>query len=206
MDFQDLIANYQLSDHLYLWLAVAFLGGLLFGIGWGRAMSRSKSRSRQREAAAPPPAMPPETTATPVKAGEAAAPASDAGPSVGDLVGIKPQHVEKLVGVGIESIDDLLSAAGDRSQREALADRLQLEDFVINKWVRMAKFLHIPELSPEVAEFLVFAGIGTPADLADSNAESLAHKLQHLNDQEQRIEQPPTRQQIESWKAHLSDN
>ncbi|NNF15105.1 MAG: DUF4332 domain-containing protein [Gammaproteobacteria bacterium] len=203
MNIQDLIANYQLSEHLHLWLAVAFLVGLLIGLIWGRTIGRASANRVAKKSTRATSADPASAAGTTSVAATNKGRAVSAEAQLTNLVGMNDNHVNKLVGIGIESIDDLLAVARDQQQCEALADELQLEDFVINKWVRMAEFLRIPELSPQVAEFLVFAGVNSVDDLAQRNPESLAHKLEHVNSKEKRIADVPSRRQIENWLTHL---
>ena len=220
-EFQSL----YLSEHPFMWLALATLLGVFVGVRVGRWLERARS-GRKKEVVAVPSAstgtsqdqVTDEQKAAPVdesQAQEQAEPAveSDApvnkgigsdGYVVGDLTGITDKHVNELNAHGISTVIQLREATATKGAREHLADELQLEDFVVNKWARMADFLSLDGMTPETAEFLVFAGINSTNDLASRNPESVAHKLQNLNEKESRIEAAPTRQQLESWITAIS--
>ena len=203
-----------------LWLALAALLGLLIGIQFGIRIGLSRGRRQETAEAVTTSAQTldeviaeeQQNNAMPVVDEmieavdiDQTAP-STAVTKVDQLVGVNPKHLEKLSAHGISTIEQLVEATGSRSARESLADELQLEDFVVNKWARMAAFLQLPNMSAQVAEFLVFAGINSPHDLAQSNPESLFHKLQNLNEKEQRIAQLPARQQFEQWHSQLAES
>ncbi|MEM7084392.1 MAG: DUF4332 domain-containing protein [Pseudomonadota bacterium] len=186
-EFQRLIA-----EQPFLWLALALVLGVLIGIRLGRWLERSVAASSPSSDALD------DHQSTSL---------SDQAEDVGDLaelVGLETKQIKLLAAQGITGIDDLRSRTDTKQAREALADALQLEDFVVNKWARMADLLSLDGMSPETAEFLVYAGILSTQDLASRNAESVAHKLQNLNEKESRIEQTPTRRQLEAWIASVS--
>jgi len=188
-----------IPEYLHLVLPLAALLGLLFGLIIGRRTARPKTAvQRERESLDE---IFDEVTRQPEEKGDVSVSAD----GIGNLAGISQKHISALASVGITSVDKLVGKTASKKEREALADELQLEDFVVNKWARMASLMQIPDVSSEVAEFLVYFGINSPADLASRNADSMAHKMQNLNEEEQRISSVPTRAQLESWISHIQN-
>lgn len=196
-----------LSEQPLLWLALALALGILIGIWIGRRLERARGGRRASPIEVPADsseletAVPAESTVESIAEPEP----ETTGFRISDLVGIDAKQVKALAAHGISGVAELREATQTKAAREQLADDLQLEDFVVNKWARMADFLRFGDMTPEVAEFLVFAGIHSTKDLASRNPESVAHKLQNLNEKESRIDAVPTRQQIEAWVALLND-
>ncbi len=203
------VAEFQtqyLAQHPILWLVLAALFGILLGVRIGRMLERARLARRTSAVAVP-------DSAEALKGDADAESVTDDGDSeamlqsgfrIRDLVGITDKQVKTLGASGIQSVEQLRDATESRTARESLADTLQLEDFVVNKWARMADLLRLDGMDPATAEFLVFAGINSTRDLAARNPESVAHKLQNLNDKEARIDAVPTRQQLETWVAALN--
>ncbi len=208
-EFQSL----YLSEQPFMWLALAAALGVLVGVFIGRWLERSRASGTGsvdvRESTLEE-AVETETSSVDTGFREQTLEAQDATGvasaefQISHLVGMVDKNVKALSNHGITSVTELREATATKKAREQLADDLQLEDFVVNKWARMADFLSLDNMTPETAEFLVFAGINSTKDLASRNPESVAHKLQNLNEKESRIEATPSRQQIESWVASLT--
>ncbi len=203
-DFQSL----YLSEQPLVWMALAAMLGMFIGVRIGRALERVRA-SRKASVVEVPAGS--EEASKAADEDSIAADASDGiattasdGFDIRHLVGINNKQIKALSAHGILSVAQLRDATATKGARENMADELQLEDFVVNKWARMADFLSLDDMTPEVAEFLVFAGINSTKDLASRNPESVAHKLQNLNEKESRIEAVPSRQQLEVWVAALN--
>ncbi len=198
-----------LSQQPLLWLALAVMLGVFIGVRIGRALERARLGKKSSIVDVPRDSgdSSQEAGAQDVVLAADETEVTDFTPASGfqirDLVGIAEKQIKALSAHGIKSVAQLRDATATKAARETLADELQLEDFVVNKWARMADFLSLDEMTPEVAEFLVFAGINSTQDLASRNPESVAHKLQNLNEKEARIETVPARQQLEIWVATL---
>ncbi len=214
-EFQSL----YLSEQPFLWFALAAALGVLVGVFIGRWLERSRGDKRAgsievREAvgAADSDLSDPGEEAASADVGfkEQTLEAQDATGvassefQISHLVGMVDKNVKALSSHGITSVAELREATSSKKTRESLADELQLEDFVVNKWARMADLLSLDNMTPEMAEFLVYAGINSSKDLATRNPESVAHKLQNLNEKESRIDATPTRQQLEAWVDSFS--
>ncbi len=194
-----------LAEHPFMWLALAALLGIMIGVRIGRSLERARAARKSAMVEVPDDsevlAADDEAVAGDVDGDHAA---ELSGYQIRDLVGITARQVKTLGANGIKSVDQLRDATKSKKDRESLADKLQLEDFVVNKWARMADFLSLEGMDPATAEFLVFAGINSTGDLASRNPESVAHKLQNLNEKESRIDAVPTRQQLEAWVSELN--
>lgn len=195
MTVSDFQTEY-LSQQPFLWLALAALLGLVIGVFIGRWLERSRRTDAIPEAAVAQEVA--ESTPEPVEiaAGDFA---------IGDLPNMDKKQLKQLRQHNIQSVAQLRQATSSKKAREDLADAMQLEDFVVNKWARMSDFLQLEGMTPDIAEFLVFAGITSTKDLASRNAESVAHKLQSLNEKESRVQSTPTRQQLQTWVDALAE-
>ncbi|MFK8032241.1 MAG: DUF4332 domain-containing protein [Gammaproteobacteria bacterium] len=205
MNFLELPSQY-VSEQPLLWLSLAVVLGVLIGLRIGRWLERSRSKAARVSV--------PEGNVG-LEAGGATSVAHESEPeqvepelpsgelALSRLPGMTSKQIKLLGGQGVLSVTQLRGATASKKDREHLADELQLEDFVVNKWAKMADFLSLDDMTPEVAEFLVVAGINSTKDLASRNPESVAHKLQNLNEKEDRIDSVPTRQQLEAWVAAI---
>lgn len=192
------------QPYVYWWLALAALLGLLLGLQLGQRMgARRAQRKYEREADSPNRAVSAAEALDEVAAQSEEQFVVDTAATgdIANLAGIDAKQIAALAEHGIEDLDSLREKTGSKREREDLADALQLEDFVVHKWARMAQFLALDGMTPEWAELLVVFGVSSLEDLAARNSESVHHKLIDLNKKESRVADVPSRQQLDAWVA-----
>lgn len=154
-----------LLQNIYVHIGAAALGG--FVLGWVARGLFARPRAVAHEAADE-------------AAEETDTPAPQAAPS-GEALTVLPGMTEalaaKLGAAGVRSVDDLWSAGHDREALHTLADSVQLEDFVLRKWVNAADLMRLPAMTPLLADALIRCGARGVAALAGENADRIQHKL-----------------------------
>jgi predicted flap endonuclease-1-like 5' DNA nuclease len=98
-----------------------------------------------------------------------------------DIEGIGPAQAARLTEAGVSSTDDLLSRAGPRAGRAALAEATGISPKLLLEWVNLADLMRIKGIGQEFSDLLEAAGVDSPAELAQRNAASLATTFQELD-------------------------
>ena len=119
--------------------------------------------------------------------------------SIKDIEGIGPSTGEVLRDAGINSVDDLLDAACDKNGRARLADKTNISEVRILKWVNMADLFRINGVAGQYAELLENAGVDTVKELKNRNAENLVKKMNAVNDEKSVCRRPPSVKVVSAW-------
>lgn len=101
-----------------------------------------------------------------------------------EIEGIGVVHCEKLMSVGIRSVEQLLGYCGKRNAREALAGHTGISEQLVLKWVNKADLSRISGITAFYAEVLEHVGVCSVADLAQRDAMRLHAALCACHDQE----------------------
>ncbi len=97
--------------------------------------------------------------------------------SITEIIGIDDRSVEKLRGVGVRTLEQLLEVGSTSTARMRLADEAQLEDAHIKLWVHQADLMRVAGIGPELAHLLCKVGVFTAPKLAYRSCESLHEDL-----------------------------
>lgn len=116
-----------------------------------------------------------------------------------DIQGIGPVYAEKLLAVGVETVDDLLKVAADAKGRKALEDKTGIRHDLILTWVNHADLFRIKGVGPQFAELLEAAGVDTVKELRTRNAANLAAKMLEVNEAKHLCKRTPVEKEIQKY-------
>ena len=100
-----------------------------------------------------------------------------------DIQGIGPVYAEKLIGIGIETVDQLLEKGADAKGRQAIEDATGIDHGRVLTWVNHADLFRVKGVGPQFSELLEAAGVDTVKELRNRNAANLAAKLAEVNEE-----------------------
>jgi len=151
------------------------------------------------EEAAPEAAAP----TVPVKPPEAAPPPpmvpTQLDRPIDGIEGIGPVYKEKLRGLGVKTVGDLLNAGRTREAREDLANEMGLSSEHILHWVNMADLFRIKGVDEEYSELLEASGVDTIVELAKRNPINLHPEMVKTNIERKLVRKLPTLEQVRDW-------
>jgi predicted flap endonuclease-1-like 5' DNA nuclease len=116
-----------------------------------------------------------------------------------DLEGVGPVYAEKLIAVGIKTVEALLKAGATPKGRQELAEKTGVSSTLILKWVNFADLYRIKGVGEEYSELLEAAGVDTVKELAQRNPDNLYAKIVEVNQEKELVRQIPGSQQVASW-------
>ena len=112
--------------------------------------------------------------------------------SIIDIERIGPVHTEKLAEAGVKTTEKLLEVAGAKSGREELAATIGVSEATVLEWVNRADLMRINGVGEEFSDLLEAAGVDSPMELAQRNAENLYEKLVEVNDAKNLVNRVPS--------------
>lgn len=112
--------------------------------------------------------------------------------SIIDIEGIGPVYKEKLAEAGVKTTERLLEVAGAKSGREELAATIGVSEATVLEWVNRADLMRINGVGEEFSDLLEAAGVDSPLELAQRNAENLYEKLVEVNDAKNLVNRVPS--------------
>ena len=113
-----------------------------------------------------------------------------------DIQGIGPVYAEKLVAVGIETVDDLLAKGAEAKGRKALEEETGIRHDLILTWVNHADLFRVKGIGPQFAELLEASGVDTVKELRNRNATNLAAKLAEVNEEKHLCRRTPVEKEV----------
>jgi predicted flap endonuclease-1-like 5' DNA nuclease len=116
-----------------------------------------------------------------------------------DLEGVGPVYAEKLIAVGIKTVEALLKAGATPKGRQELAEKTGITAAMILEWVNFADLYRIKGVGEEYSELLEAAGVDTVMELAQRNPDNLYAKIVEVNAEKKLVRQIPTSKQVASW-------
>ncbi len=116
-----------------------------------------------------------------------------------DIEGIGASLGTSLRDAGVNTVDNLLQAACDKEGRAKLAEKTQITEARLLRWVNMADLFRIKGVSGQYAELLEGAGVDTVKELQHRNAENLAAKMSEVNTEKSLVRQTPSVKVVASW-------
>ncbi len=119
--------------------------------------------------------------------------------SIEDIEGIGPAYGERLRKAGVPTPDALLQAGATRRGRGELAQKTEIAEALVLKWVNMADLFRIKGVAGQYAELLEGAGVDTVKELATRSPENLAAKLAEINAEKKLVRQPPNNAAVRGW-------
>ena len=116
-----------------------------------------------------------------------------------DIQGISDAYAGKLESVGISSVEQLLEEGSTPNGRKQIAEKTGVSSSHIQRWINYADLFRIKGIAGQFAELLEAAGVDTVPELAQRNAENLAHKMQSINKEKNLTRVVPSVPQISEW-------
>jgi len=115
------------------------------------------------------------------------------------IEGIGLVYKEKLRGLRIKTVGDLLNAGKTRPGREDLVKETGASPQEILRWVNMADLFRIKGVDEEYSELLEASGIDTVVELAKRNPISLHPEMVKTNMEKKLVRKLPTLEQVRDW-------
>ena len=116
-----------------------------------------------------------------------------------DIQGIGPVYAEKLIAVGIETVDQLLVKGAAPAGRKALAEETGIRPDLILTWVNHADLFRVKGVGPQFSELLEAAGVDTVKELRNRNAANLAAKLLEVNEEKHLCRRTPVEKEVQKY-------
>ena len=113
-----------------------------------------------------------------------------------DIQGIGPVYAEKLIGIGIETVDQLLEKGADAKGRQAIEDATGIRHDLVLTWVNHADLFRVKGVGPQFAELLEAAGVDTVKELRNRNAANLAAKMLEVNEEKHLCRRTPVEKEV----------
>lgn len=114
-----------------------------------------------------------------------------------DIEGIGEIYAQKLMNVGIDTVDDLLKRCAKAYDREKLSAETGIPIKLILKWTNHADLFRIDGIGPQFAELLEASGVDTVKELRHRKAENLAAKITEVNETKKLTRRVPTAEQLQ---------
>ena len=118
-----------------------------------------------------------------------------------DIQGIGPVYAEKLIGIGIETVDQLLEKGADAKGRAAIEEATGIRHDLVLTWVNHADLFRVKGVGPQFSELLEAAGVDTVKELRNRNAANLAAKLAEVNEEKHLCRRTPVEKEVAKFIA-----
>jgi len=116
-----------------------------------------------------------------------------------EIEGVGPAYAAKLSEAGITTVELLLEQGGAAKGRAAIAEKTEISEKLILKWVNHADLIRLKGVGPQFAELLEAVGVDTVKELRNRNAANLAAKLIEINEAKGIAGTTPNEKQVEGW-------
>jgi predicted flap endonuclease-1-like 5' DNA nuclease len=121
------------------------------------------------------------------------------GKRIESIEGIGPSMGAALRDAGIGSVEKMLELCCDKKGRVAIANKTQISEARILKWVNMADLFRINGIASQYAELLEGAGVDTVKELRNRNAENLTAKMNSVNAEKNLVRRTPSVTVVNAW-------
>ena len=116
-----------------------------------------------------------------------------------DIQGIGPVYAEKLIAIGIETVDQLLEKGADPKGRQAIEDATGIDHGRVLTWVNHADLFRVKGVGPQFSELLEAAGVDTVKELRNRNAANLAAKMLEVNEEKHLCRRTPVEKEVQKF-------
>jgi predicted flap endonuclease-1-like 5' DNA nuclease len=116
-----------------------------------------------------------------------------------DIEGVGPVYAAKLEAVGVKDTDALLKMGGTAKGRKELAEKADVSETLILKWVNRVDLARIKGIGSEYADLLEASGVDTVVELGTRKPENLVAKMTEVNADKKLVRKLPTLSQVEDW-------
>lgn len=113
--------------------------------------------------------------------------------------GIGKVYTAKLADAGVKSTEALLNAGATPQGRAELAEKTNINEDLILRWVNLVDLFRIKGIGEEYSDLLEVAGVDTVPELARRNAANLYAKMVEANNETRKVRRLPTENQVKDW-------
>lgn len=113
--------------------------------------------------------------------------------------GIGAVYGQKLRGIGISTILDLMVNGATRRGRKHIADESGISQSLILTWVNHVDLFRIKGVAQEYADLLEQSGVDTVVELAQRNPANLHKRMLDINEQKSLVRRAPHASEVQSW-------
>lgn len=118
---------------------------------------------------------------------------------IDEIEGIGPAFAAQLQRIDIKTTDELLAQGRTSKGRKDIAERTEIAEKKVLKWVNMADLFRIKGVGAEYAELMEAAGVDTVKELKHRNAENLTEKMVEINAAKKLTRQVPSAKMVVQW-------
>jgi predicted flap endonuclease-1-like 5' DNA nuclease len=122
-----------------------------------------------------------------------------------EIEGVGGAFEEKLKAIGVSSIENLLEMGKTPKGRVDLAEKANISEKLILKWVNRADLIRVKGVGSEYADLLEASGVDTVPELSHRLAENLLKKMTEVNMEKKLVRQLPVLKQVESWVSQAKN-
>ena len=124
---------------------------------------------------------------------------------IDDIEGIGPAYAEKLMAVGIITVEGLLKAGATAKGRAELAEKSGISGSLILEWTNAADLYRIKGVGQEYADLLEEAGVDTVVELSKRVPANLHKKILEVNEAKKLVRRPPSEKMVAGWVAQAKE-
>ncbi len=118
---------------------------------------------------------------------------------VTEIEGIGSTYANKLSDIGISTTESLLEQGASKKGRKEIAERADIAEALILKWVNRSDLARVKGIGEEYADLLEVAGVDTVPELAKRNADNLYNKMVEVNAEKKLVRQVPAQSKVADW-------
>lgn len=118
-----------------------------------------------------------------------------------DIKGIGDFLAEKFAEHDITTVEQLLEAGATRKGRKELAEKTEIAESKILRFVNMADLFRIKGIAEEYSNLLELAGVDTVKELRNRVPANLHKKMEEANAEKGVVKRTPQLAEVESWVA-----
>lgn len=124
---------------------------------------------------------------------------------IDEIEGIGEKYAEKLVAVGIKTVEALLEKCAKKSGRDKLAEETGISEKLILTWTNHADLMRINGVGGQFAELLEAAGVDTVKEFRNRVAANLQPKLEEVNEAKHICGRVPALSEVERMIAQAKE-
>lgn len=121
------------------------------------------------------------------------------------IEGIGEGFEKKLKGMGISSVELLLSQGDSKVKRAKIAAETGISENLVLKFVNHADLMRIKGIGAEYADLLEASGVDTVPELSKRRPDNLFAKMVEVNTEKKLVRKLPTERMIEGWVAQAKE-
>jgi predicted flap endonuclease-1-like 5' DNA nuclease len=116
-----------------------------------------------------------------------------------DIEGIGPVYAKQLEQAGVATVAALLTQGATPQGRKELADKTNLSESRILKWVHRADLFRVAGVGEQYSDLLAAAGVETVLELAQRVPEHLHQKMHETNEDKHLVRVMPALEHVSAW-------